>query len=418
MRVSVLGGGVVGVAAAWYLACDGHEITLIDRRDGVGLETSFANGGQISASHAEPWANPQAPRKIVQWLGREDAPLLFRLRADPWQWAFGLQFLIECLPHRTRRNTIQCLNLALYSRDCLRELRRDTAIAYDALERGILTFYTDAKEFEHAVASAALMREHGCDLVEKTVDQCVAIEPALAQCRERLVGAIYTASDESGDAYRFTVELARLAGDRGVTFRFGLIVDALEATANGVTGMRCRDASGRAETVAADAYVVAMGSYSPLVLRPIGVSALVYPAKGYSATIDIGGHRGAPTVSLTDVDAKVVLSRLGERLRVAGTAELNGYDTSLNRIRCEALVRRVFDLFPDAGSRENVQFWTGLRPATPSNVPLVGRTRYRNLYIDTGHGTLGWTMACGSGKALADIVAGRKPGVDFAFAGA
>jgi D-amino-acid dehydrogenase len=418
MHVVILGGGVVGVAAAWYLAADGHEVTLVERREGVGLETSFANGGQISASHAEPWANPQAPRKILQWLGREDAPLLFRFRADPWQWRFGLQFLIECLPGRTRRNTIQCLNLALYSRDCLRALRNDTGIAYDALERGILTFYTDAAEFEHAVRSAALMREHGCDLAAKTVAECVAIEPALAHCRERLVGGIYTATDESGDAHRFTAGLANLAAERGVRFRFGLTVDAMTAGGDAVSAVRCHDDAGRIESLTADAYVVAMGSYSPLVLRRIGVAALVYPLKGYSATIDVGGHRGAPTTSLTDVEAKIVISRLGERLRVAGTAEVNGYDTSLNAIRCDALVRRAFELFPDAGARDGVQFWTGLRPATPSNVPLVGRTRYRNLFVDTGHGTLGWTMACGSGRAIADIVGGRKPAVDFAFTAA
>jgi D-amino-acid dehydrogenase len=417
MRVVVLGAGVVGVAAAWYLARDGHQVVVVDRRDGVALETSFANGGQVSASHAEPWANPQAPRKILQWLGREDAPLRFRLRADPWQWRFALQFLIECLPSRTRRNTLQCLKLALYSRDCLRELKLDTGIEYDALERGILTFYTDASEFEHAIASAALMREHGCDLVCKDVDQCVAIEPALAQCRDRLVGAIFTASDESGDAHRFTVELARLAQSLGVTFRFGSTIEAIAAQGDAVAGVRCRGIDGSGQTIGADAYVVAMGSYSPLVLRPIGVAALVYPAKGYSATIDIGEHRGAPTVSLTDIEAKIVISRLGGKLRVAGTAELAGFDTSLDRVRCEALSRRVFDLFADAGSRENVQFWTGLRPATPSNVPLIGRTRYRNLFLDTGHGTLGWTMACGSGRALADIVRGRKPDVDFAFIG-
>ena len=415
MRVMVLGGGVVGVAAAWYLACDGHDVSVVDRRDDVALETSFANGGQISVSHAEPWANPQAPRKILQWLGREDAPLKFRLRADPWQWRFGLQFLIECLPSRTRRNTIECLRLALYSRECLRALRRDTGIEYDALERGILTFYTEPDEFEHAIAAAALMREHGCDLDPKSVDECVAIEPALAQCRERIVGGVYTASDESGDAHRFTVDLARLARERGVAFRFGTTVDAIAIEGDAIAGVRCRDERGRVEIVAADAYVVALGSYSPLLLRPIGVPALVYPAKGYSATIEINGHRGAPTVSLTDVDAKIVLSRLGERLRVAGTAELTGYDTSDNPVRCEALVRRAFEMFPDAGSRDGVKYWAGLRPATPSNVPLVGGTRYRNLFIDTGHGTLGWTMACGSGRAIADIVSGRKPDVDFAF---
>ena len=416
MRVLVLGGGVVGVAAAWYLACDGHDVALVDRRDGVGLETSFANGGQISASHAEPWANPHAPRKILQWLGREDAPLLFRLRADASQWRFALQFLVECLPARTRRNTLACLALALYSRDCLRALRRDTGIEYDALARGILTFYTDTHELEHALHAAALMRQHGCDLVAKSVDECIAIEPALAQCGARIAGGVYTASDESGDAYRFTVELARLASARGVELRLDTTIDAIDVAGGEVKGVRCRDAEHRSQTITADAYVVAMGSYSALVLRPIGVPALVYPTKGYSATIEVGAHRGAPSVSLTDADAKIVLSRLGERLRVAGTAELNGYDTSLNRVRCDALVRRTFELFPDAGERANARFWAGLRPATPSNVPLVGRTRYRNLFVDTGHGTLGWTMACGSARALADIVAGRQPEIEFPFA--
>jgi D-amino-acid dehydrogenase len=414
MRILVLGAGVVGVTAAWYLAADGHEVTVIDRQPGPARETSYANGGQISASHAEPWANPAAPRKILQWLGREDAPLYFRLRADPWQWRFGLAFLRECLPWRTRRNTIECLNLALYSRDCLRELRAATGIAYDQLDRGILEFYTDARELEEGAATAARLRELGVVREVKTVDECVAIEPALAQCRARLAGGIYTASDESGDARRFTEELARLAVARGVAFRWGVTVDGLAAEGDAIGGARC--AGG--ETLGADAYVVALASYSPFVLRPLSVPCPIYPAKGYSATIEVGDHRGAPAGSLTDLAAKTVTTRLGRRLRVAGTAELSGYGTELNPVRCEALVARTFDLFPDAGERGSVQFWAGLRPATPSNVPLVGRTRYRNLFLDTGHGTLGWTMACGSGRALADVIGGRKPQVDFAFTSA
>jgi D-amino-acid dehydrogenase len=417
MRVLVLGGGVIGVSAAWYLAADGHEVTLVDRRGAPALETSFANGGQISASYAEPWANPGAPLKIAKWLGREDAPLLFRLRADWRQWLWGLRFLVECLPSRTRHNTIQCLNLALYSRDCLRELRASTGIAYDHLERGILQFYTDAKEFEHGVAAAALMREFGCDRVVRTPDECVSIEPALAACRERLAGGIFTASDESGDAQAFTVALAKLAASRGTAYRWNTTVDGIDVAADAVSGVRIRGDGGRAETLVADAVVVALGSYSPGVLAPIGVPCSVYPAKGYSITIDIGAHRGAPTVSLTDLAWKIVMTRLGTRLRVAGTAELNGWNTDLNEVRCASLVRRTFELFPDAGERASVRAWTGLRPATPSNVPLIGRTRFRNLWLDTGHGTLGWTMACGSGRALADLIGGRRAGVEFAFLG-
>ena len=417
MRVLVLGAGVVGVTAAWYLAQDGHEVTVVDRHEGAALETSFANGGQISASYAEPWANPDAPAKILKWLGREDAPLLFRLRLDPRQWRWGLQFLVECLPARTRRNTIQCLNLALYSRDCLQALRRETGIQYDQLERGILTFYTDAQEFAQGVRAAALMREFGCDRDVKSVDECVAIEPALAACRERLAGGIFTVSDESGDAQRFTHELARMAAARGVAFRWNVTVESLVPEGDAIGAVRCVNGEHRWQVLTADAYVMALGSYSPLLLAPLAVPCLIYPAKGYSATIAIDGHRGAPTVSLTDLAWKIVFTRLGDRLRVAGTAELSGYGRDLNLVRCEALVRRTFDLFPDAGDRETPQFWTGLRPATPSNVPLVGGTRYRNLFLDTGHGTLGWTMACGSGRVLADLVAGRRPGVDFAFTG-
>ncbi|MEO8486752.1 MAG: D-amino acid dehydrogenase [Betaproteobacteria bacterium] len=417
MRVLVLGGGVIGVTAAWYLVADGHEVTVVDRQPEAALETSFANGGQISASYAEPWANPDAPLKIAKWLGREDAPLLFRLRADWRQWLWGMRFLVECLPSRTRHNTVQCLNLALYSRDCLRELRAATGIEYDQLERGILQFYTDAKEFEHGIAASALMRQYGCDRVVRSPDECVAIEPALGACRDRLAGGIFTASDETGDAHTFTVELAKLAAARGAAFRWNTTIEGIDVEGDAVTGVRVHATDGPATTLAADAVVVALGSYSPFLLAPIGVPCSVYPAKGYSITVDVGDHRGAPVVSLTDLAWKIVMTRLGSRLRVAGTAELNGWDTGMNDLRCRSLVRRTFELFPDAGERESARFWTGLRPATPSNVPLIGRTRYRNLWLDTGHGTLGWTMACGSGRALADLIAGRRAGVEFAFNG-
>ena len=415
MRILVLGGGVVGVASAWYLARDGHEVGLVDRQSGPALETSFANGGQISVSYAEPWANPGAPLKILQWLAHDDAPLLFRPRLDWRQWRFGAAFLLECLPARTARNTVQCLHLALYSRDCLQALRGETGIAYDQLERGILQFYTDAAEFDRGVRAADLMRAYGCERDVKTPDECVAIEPALAQCRARLAGGIYTASDESGDAKAFTSELARIAAARGVAFHWNTEVQALSVAGGGVDAVHVVRDGARFDVLTADAYVMALGSYSPFLLSPIGVACNVYPAKGYSATIDIGEHRGAPTVSLTDFERKIVLTRLGRRLRVAGTAELNGWDRTLNRRRCEALAARTFELFPDAGEREGIRYWTGLRPATPSNAPLIGRTRHRNLFLNTGHGTLGWTMACGSARALADVVAGRRPDVDFRF---
>jgi D-amino-acid dehydrogenase len=417
MRVIVLGAGVVGTASAWYLARAGHEVTVVERQGAAGLETSFANGGQISVSHAEPWANPGAPAKVIEWLGREDAPLLFRPRWDARQWAWGLRFLVECLPFRTRDNIRQILALALYSRAQLQLLRRDTGIQYDQLTRGILHFYTDEEEFERAVAQAPLMRQYGCERDVKTADECIVIEPALRHAAERIVGGTYTAADESGDARKFTQALAELAAGQGVRFLYGHTIKRLETERRRILSVVLADAEGGDERIAADAYVVALGSYSPLLLRPVGISIPVYPLKGYSITIPLEAGDEAPTVSLTDDSHKLVFSRLGERLRVAGTAELNGYNTDVNDARCQAIVRRTFELFPSAGHPERAEFWTGLRPATPSNVPVVGRTRYANLFLNTGHGTLGWTMACGSGRAIADIVSGRRPEPDFRFAG-
>lgn len=415
MKALVLGAGVIGTATAWYLAARGHEVTVLDRREGPGLETSFANGGQISACHAEPWANPEAPERIVKWLWRDDAPLLFRLRMDPRQWAWGASFLLECLPARTRRNIGDIVKLALYSRASLQALREETAIEYDQLALGILHYYTQADVFESAVRAASVMREYGLDRDVKTVDEAVAIEPALGPVRARIVGATYTPTDESGDAHLFTVRLAGLAAARGVRFAMGRTVERIGEAGGRVSGVVVRGPEGLEETHAADAYVIALGSYSPLVARGLGLSLPVYPAKGYSASVPVTDAARAPRVSLTDDEAKIVVSRLGERLRIAGTAELSGYSTDLNPVRCAALVRRAREFFPGAADYDRATFWAGLRPSTPSNVPLVGATRYPNLFLNTGHGTLGWTLACGSGRALADIISGRAAEVDFRF---
>ena len=408
MRVAVLGAGVVGVTAAWYLAEAGHEVTVIERQPGPALETSFANGGQISVSHAEPWANPGAPLKILKWIGREDAPLLWRFNADFQQWLWGLLFLRECTPGRMRANIVAILRLALYSRAMLQALRRDSGIRYEEKLRGILHVYSDAAEFEHAVPQAALMRQYGCERVVKSASECLQIEPALAGSRVPLVGGTYTASDESGDAQKFTESLAAMCAARGVRFRYDTGIAALPSAGGRLTGVRL--ASG--ETVDADAYLVALGSYTPLLLRPLGLRLPVYPAKGYSATLSLAEDSLAPTVSLTDDQHKLVFSRFDQRLRIAGTAEFAGYNTELNHARCQALLERTYTLFPRAGGRETVEFWAGLRPATPSNVPCIGRSRYDNLYVSTGHGTLGWTMACGSGRLIADLISGRNPEID------
>jgi D-amino-acid dehydrogenase len=418
MKVLVLGAGVIGTTSAWYLAKAGHEVTVVDRQPGAGLETSFANGGQISVSQSEPWAAPGTPLKVLKWLAREDAPLLFRPRLSWHQLSWGGRFLFECLPSRFRFNIREMVNLGRYSRESLQELRRETGIEYDQLAKGILQFYTDAKDFESAQRASEILREYGIERATKTVDEAIAIEPALESARDKLVGATYAEGDESGDATKFTQNLAALCEAAGVRFLYQTRIEAIEARGGRVNGVRVQRETRQPEMLAGDAYVVALGSYSPLLLRPIGISIPVYPAKGYSVTLATEGFAGAPYVSLTDERHKLVFSRLGERLRVAGTAELAGYDTEPNMVRCAALVKRTRELFPGAADFAHPIYWTGLRPATPSNCPLIGRTsRYRNLYINTGHGTLGWTESCGSGRALADIVSGKTPDVDYHFLG-
>ena len=413
MKIAVLGAGVVGVTSAWYLARAGHEVTVVERQAAAAMETSFANGGQISTSHAEPWANPATPKQILKWLGREDSPMLFRLRADPYQWAWGLAFLRECLPARTRANAAQIAAINRYSRAQLQALRAETGIEYEQQTRGILRLYQDRRALDEAVAAAATERRYGIDLRELTAAECVQLEPALSERAASIAGGVWAPADESGDAHKFTQELARLCAGRGVQFRYGSRIARIET--GGGRAVRVHLQQG--EAIAADAYVVALGSYSPLLLRSIGISIPVYPLKGYSITLPLAPGDVAPQISLSDGAHKLVMSRLGNRLRVAGTAELTGYDTAINEVRCRAIVQRTFELFPKAGRPEQAQFWAGLRPATPGGVPCIGRTRYANLYLNTGHGTLGWTMACGSGAAIADIVSGKKPETDFCFLG-
>lgn len=409
MRIVVLGAGLIGVATAWFLAEDGHEVIVVERQPGPACETSFANGGQISTSHAEPWANPSTPLKVLKWLGREDSPLLWRLRADAAQWAWGLRFLRECTPGRTRVNIRAILALALDSRARLKALRRSLGLEYSCLERGILHYYTAADEFAHAQPQAEFMRQFGCDRVVKSADECLAIEPALASSILPIVGGTWTADDESGDAQRFTALLAERSAARGVRFRYDSAVAGIEQADGRFAAVRL--SSG--ERLAADVCVVALGSYSPLLLRPLGIRIPVYPAKGYSITIPLAPDAPAPSVSLTDDGAKVVISRLGQRLRVAGTAEFAGYDTQVNPLRIDPLLRRVRQIFPRLEFHADaVEPWTGLRPSTPSNVPLIGPTLVGGLYVNTGHGTLGWTLAVGSGRLLADLVAGRAPAID------
>ena len=417
MRAIVLGSGLLGVSSAYYLSRLGHEVTVIDRQASPAAETSFANGGQISVSHAEPWANPSAPFKVLKWLAREDAPLLFRIRADLRQWLWVLEFLGECTPERTRRNIGQIVRLGTYSRQMLQALRSETGISYDQRTQGILHFYTDRREFEGALKPAEQMRALGCDRRVISADEAVQIEPALRHVRMQLAGATYTAEDESGDANLFARELVKLCEAGGVKFLMNHTITALREAGGKLDHVEATDKDGRFQRIRGDAYVLCMGSFSPLYVAPLGIRLPIYPAKGYSVTLPVKDESMAHRVSLTDDEYKLVFSRLGDRLRIAGTAELNGYDRDLNRVRCEAIVRRVEQLFPGAGDTEQAQFWTGLRPATPSNVPIIGKSKLPNLFLNTGHGTLGWTHSCGSGKSIARIMSGLEPEVDFAFSG-
>lgn len=416
MHVVVLGAGVVGVTTAWYLQAQGHQVTVVDRQSLPGLETSYANGGQISVSHAEPWANPSAPLKVLKWLFQPDAPLLFRPRLDPYQWRWALSFLTQCTSAKAAYNIRQMVNLGTYSRSRLQALRKEVGLEYDHLEKGILHFYTNPAEFDAALEPARIMRDQGCDRQVIDAERAVELEPALAPIRRRIAGATYTADDESGDAKKFTQALARRCKEAGVQFLHGTEVLDFDRSGDRILGVQALN-EGRYQTLRADSYVLSLGSFSAILARRLGLFLNIYPAKGYSITVPVKNQDAAFNVSLTDDEYKLVYSRLGDRIRVAGTAELNGYNRDLNYARCRAIVRRAAEVMPEACHWDQAEFWAGLRPTTPSNVPYIGKSHFTNLYLNTGHGTLGWTHSCGSAAALADIIDGRRPEVDFTFSG-
>jgi D-amino-acid dehydrogenase len=405
--VCVLGAGIVGVSTAYWLAKAGKSVVVVDQLPGAGLDTSFANGGQISVSHAEPWANPSAPLKVLRWLAREESPLLFRPKLDPLQWWWLASWFYECLPHRARRNTIDILKLAAFSREKLQEIRASEAFDYEHKARGILHFYRDPKEYDDALSVAELMRSHGCDRRAVSRREILDLEPAFADAARDIVGGTFTPTDESGNAHLFTVELAKACERMGVRFLYGHQIVRLEHDRRGrlISGVEAKVLpTGQYVTVKAWDYVLSLGSFSARMAAPLGIRLNIYPAKGYSVTIPVGDGLHAPSVSLTDDQYKLVYSRLGNRLRVAGTAELNGYGRELNRARCKAILDNVKTVFPKAGNFDGATFWAGLRPTTPSNLPYIGRSAYKNLFLNTGHGTLGWTMGPGSGHRLAGLL--------------
>ena len=447
MKVIVLGAGIIGISTAWHLLEQGHEVTVVERQPDAALETSFANAAQISVSYCEPWANKDAPLKALKWMFSKEAPLLFRPQLPTFgptakfgggwlQWRWSLQFLGQCNDAAFERNVQQIVALGAYSHAALKDVVAATGITYNRLECGIAHYFTDQHALDSAGEAAELMQKYGVKRQILGRDALLKIEPALSSFASQIVGGTYTASDESGDARVFTQELARRCFARGAQFKFGYTVVKLNKEQNTIkyiaieainTSATVLNEAPKKQTLIADAYVVACGSYSAPLLRTVGVDVPIYPGKGYSATFKIWDPKRAPTVSMIDDQVKCAISRLGDQLRVAGTIEVGGYDTSLNtdlaKARCKMLARRVEQVLPgvcDTRLEEeggSPHFWTGLRPATPTNIPYIGKTSVTNLWINAGHGTLGWTHGAGSGKALAELMSGKTPEIARGKAG-
>jgi len=419
MHVMVLGAGITGVTTAWFLRRAGFRVSVIERQDGAAQETSFANGGQISVSHPEPWANPSAPLVALRWMGRAGAPLKLRPRLDAEQWQWMIGFLRECLPWRSRRNTAAIATMAVHSLAELRQLREAAGIsdAYDAQGRGTLHLFFEEAAFERAKDRIGELAAFGIELRSCTAIQCAGVEPALAASVPRLAGGLYAPDDESGDTMRFCQALAQVLAADGVRFHYGSHIERLNVADGRITGIEVCHAGGR-DTLSADAAVICLGSYGRRLLRPLGEHLPIYPLKGYSVTAPVRDVTCAPLVSLTDESRRIVCSRLGERLRIAGTAELNAYDLDIDSARIGAMLEWAEMRLPGAIDHERVTAWAGLRPSTPGGVPVIGRSRHHeNLWLNTGHGTLGWTLACGSASLLVALMRGEKPPVAFPFRG-
>ncbi len=407
MRILILGSGVIGVTSAWYLRQQGHEVVVVDREPGPAMETSVANAGQVSPGYASPWPAPGIPAKAIGWLLSRHAPLAIRPTADPAQYRWLWQMLRNCTNQRYAISKARMVRLAEYSRDCLEELRRDTGIAYEQRTLGTTQLFRTQAQLDGAAKDIAILRDYNVPYEVLDRAGVVRVEPALAGVADTLAGALRLPGDETGDCHMFTTKLAAMAAAAGVEFRYGKPIDALLADGDRIEGVRI---DGKAE--GADRYVVALGSWSPRLLAPVGIRLPVYPLKGYSLTIPITRPDMAPVSTVLDESYKVAITRFDQRIRVGGMAEVSGYDLSLPQRRRETLEMVVRSLYPEGGDLAAAEFWAGLRPSTPDGPPVVGATRYRNLLLNTGHGTLGWTMACGSARYLADLVDGRTPAID------
>ena len=408
MRVLVLGSGVIGTSAAWYLARDGHEVVVIDRQPGAGLETSYANAGEVSPGYSAPWAGPGVPIKAIKWLLMHHSPLVIRPMLDLAMWRWSLATLRNCTAQRYRINKGRMVRLAEYSRACLEGLRRDTAIRYDERMQGTLQLFRTQKQLDSTAKDIEILQQHG--VAFQLLDRAGYLqhEPALADVQHKFVGALRLPGDETGDCHLFTTALAAKAREIGVKFQFETSIHVVESAGGRITGVRTS-----AGMFSADRYVLALGSYSTRMLAPLGIRLPVYPVKGFSITVPIADAAKAPESTIMDETHKVAVTRLGERIRVGGTAQLSGFDLSLDAGRRRTLEFVVTDLFPHGGDTSRAEFWTGLRPMTPDGTPVVGGTSYPELLLATGHGTLGWTMAAGTGRVIADLVAARTPEIDM-----
>jgi len=407
VKVLILGSGVIGVTSAYYLAKAGHDVTVVDRQPKPALETSFANAGEVSPGYSSPWAGPGVPVKAIKWLLMKHGPLVIRPKVDPVMWVWLLKMLRNCTAARYAVNKRRMIPIAEYSRDCLRALRSEIGIRYDERERGTLQLFRYAAQLDGTADDIAVLKQYGVPFEVLDRAGCVAAEPALSKVQDKIAGGLRLPQDETGDCHMFTQALALEAEKLGVRFAFNVGIEGLIADATRVTGVATSTG-----VLQADAYVVALGSWSPKLLRPLGISLPVYPVKGYSITVPITDPDAAPVSTVMDESYKVAITRLGDRIRVGGTAEISGYSDKLYPARRATLDHSLTDLFPRGGDIGKATFWSGLRPMTPDGPPVIGPTRYANLHLNTGHGTLGWTMACGSGRVLADMLSGRKPDID------
>lgn len=404
MKVLVLGSGVIGTTVAYYLAKAGHQVTVLERQPGPALETSFANAGEVSPGYSSPWAGPGVPLKAIQWMLMHHSPLVIKPMLDPAMWRWGLSMLRNCTQARYQVNKSRMVRVAEYSRDCMKQLRADTGIPYDERSQGTLQLFRTQKQLDGVGKDIEILKSF--DVPFQLLDRAgyLQYEPALALVKEKFVGALRLPGDETGDCFKFTQNLARMAQALGVEFRFDTTIKGIERSGQKISGIRTD-----AGTLTADHYVLALGSYSPQLLKPLGIDIPVYPVKGYSITAPITDAAMAPESTIMDETHKVAVTRLGDRIRVGGTAQLSGYDLSLDAERRKTLEFVLGDLFPQGGDIARSEFWAGLRPMTPDGTPIIGKTRYPNLHLSTGHGTLGWTMAAGTGRIIADLISGKTP---------